>query len=167
MAFKVSTKGMVEGNCIIDKPFVKNDGTLQLFAVSEFRSVEVPVVLTALACQNCCETFSPPGHFISQPLVKTHNENCQDPPHSSSPTYTIQFIQLGKALIMPSNPQSVNGSESEFEFIETPKAPTPTFEKFEECGVKTTSVSIFQTLALLHASSLHSGFSPMHQLNFH
>jgi len=37
-------------------------------------------------------------------------------------------------------PQSVNGSESEFEFIETPKAPTPTFEKFEDCGVRTTSV---------------------------
>ncbi len=42
---------------------------------------------------------------------------------------------------MASKPTSVNGSESEFEFIETPKAPTPTFEKFEECGVKTTSVS--------------------------
>lgn len=40
-----------------------------------------------------------------------------------------------------SKPQSVNGSESEFEFIETPKAPTPTFEKFEDCGVKTTAVS--------------------------
>lgn len=39
-----------------------------------------------------------------------------------------------------SNPHSVNGSESEFEFIETPKAPTPTFEKFEDCGVRTTSV---------------------------
>ena len=40
-----------------------------------------------------------------------------------------------------SKPHSVNGSESEFEFIETPKAPTPSFEKFEDCGVKTTSVS--------------------------
>lgn len=40
-----------------------------------------------------------------------------------------------------SKPQSANGSESEFEFIETPKAPTPTFEKFEDCGVRTTSVS--------------------------
>ncbi|KAK1750640.1 S-adenosyl-L-methionine-dependent methyltransferase [Echria macrotheca] len=38
-----------------------------------------------------------------------------------------------------SKPHSVTGSESEFEFIETPKAPTPTFEKFEECGVRTTS----------------------------
>jgi hypothetical protein len=42
---------------------------------------------------------------------------------------------------MTSNSQSGNGSENEFEFIETPKAPTPTFEKFEECGVRTTSVS--------------------------
>lgn len=41
-----------------------------------------------------------------------------------------------------SKPHSVNGSESEFEFIETPKAATPTFEKFEECGVPTTSVSL-------------------------
>lgn len=40
-----------------------------------------------------------------------------------------------------SKPQSTNGSESEFEFVETPKAPTPTFEKFEECGVRTTAVS--------------------------
>ena len=43
---------------------------------------------------------------------------------------------------MSSKPQSVNGSESEFEFIETPKAPTPTFEKFEDCGVRTTSVRV-------------------------
>lgn len=42
-----------------------------------------------------------------------------------------------------SKAQSANGSESEFEFIETPKAPTPTFEKFEECGVRTTSVSSY------------------------
>lgn len=41
-----------------------------------------------------------------------------------------------------SKPHSLNGSESEFEFIETPKAPTPSFEKFEDCGVKTTSVSL-------------------------
>jgi hypothetical protein len=41
---------------------------------------------------------------------------------------------------MSSHSQSVNGSESEFEFIETPKAPTPQFEKFEDCGVRTTSV---------------------------
>ncbi|CAD6499847.1 BgTH12-03953 [Blumeria graminis f. sp. triticale] len=40
---------------------------------------------------------------------------------------------------MASKSQSLNGSESEFEFIETPKAPSPTFEKFEDCGVRTTS----------------------------
>jgi hypothetical protein len=45
-----------------------------------------------------------------------------------------------------SKPHSVNGSESEFEFIETPRAPTPTFEKFEDCGVKTTSVSLLCAL---------------------
>lgn len=38
-----------------------------------------------------------------------------------------------------SKPHSVNGSESEFEFIETPKAPISTFEKFEDCGAPTTS----------------------------
>jgi len=42
---------------------------------------------------------------------------------------------------MAPNLKGVNGSESDFEFIETPKAHTPTFEKFEECGVKTTAVS--------------------------
>lgn len=44
-----------------------------------------------------------------------------------------------------SKPQSTNGSESEFEFIETPKAATPSFEKFEECGVRTTSVNTTHT----------------------
>jgi cyclopropane fatty-acyl-phospholipid synthase-like methyltransferase len=38
-----------------------------------------------------------------------------------------------------SKPTSANGSESEFVFIETPKATTPTFEKVEDCGVPTTS----------------------------
>lgn len=46
----------------------------------------------------------------------------------------------GHIVAKMSKPQSTNGSESEFEFIETPKAPTPSFEKFEECGVRTTSV---------------------------
>jgi hypothetical protein len=41
---------------------------------------------------------------------------------------------------MSSNPTSVHGSESDFEFIETPAVKAPEFEKFEECGVKTTSV---------------------------
>jgi sphingolipid C9-methyltransferase len=56
-------------------------------------------------------------------------------------------------------PHSVNGSESEFEFIETPKAPTPTFEKFEECGVRTTSVSlqlsVLPQISTGERSSLH------------
>ena len=38
-----------------------------------------------------------------------------------------------------SKPGSVNGSESEFEFIETPKAAPPS-EKVEDCGVPVTSV---------------------------
>jgi hypothetical protein len=57
---------------------------------------------------------------------------------------------------MSSKPQSVNGSESEFEFIETPKAPSPTFEKLEECGVKTTAVS-FIALHLHFAPSAGTG----------
>lgn len=44
---------------------------------------------------------------------------------------------------MAAEPQSKQISESDVEFIETPKAHTPSFEKFEECGVKTTSVSHF------------------------
>ncbi|KAJ9151790.1 Cyclopropane-fatty-acyl-phospholipid synthase [Pleurostoma richardsiae] len=38
-----------------------------------------------------------------------------------------------------SKPHSANSSESEFEFIETPAATTPKFEKTEDCGVRTTS----------------------------
>jgi hypothetical protein len=48
-----------------------------------------------------------------------------------------------------SKPQSTNGSESEFEFVETPKAATPTFEKAEDCGVRTTSVSVGADVAAL------------------
>ena len=59
---------------------------------------------------------------------------------------------------MSSKPQSVNGSESEFEFIETPKAPTPTFEKFEECGVRTTSVCEQATTTLYKA---HCAFADL------
>lgn len=53
-----------------------------------------------------------------------------------------------------SKPQSTNGSESEFEFIETPKAPTPSLEKFEECGVRTTSVRLCQTCPALPCPAL-------------
>lgn len=41
-----------------------------------------------------------------------------------------------------SKPTSVTGSESEFEFIETPKPTAPTFEKEEDCGVRTTKVCL-------------------------
>ena len=64
--------------------------------------------------------------------------------NSIAKTFSLSlfFILEGKLKgKMTSNPQSINGSESEFEFIETPKAPTPTFEKFEPCGVRTTAVS--------------------------
>lgn len=37
-----------------------------------------------------------------------------------------------------SKPTSLNGSESEFEFIQTPKASPPSIEKADECGVRTT-----------------------------
>ena len=57
------------------------------------------------------------------------------------PNLPAQVIAGTRQPVNMSKPLSTNGSESEFEFIETPKAPTPTFEKFEECGVRTTSVS--------------------------
>merc|ERR1712093_973074 len=57
------------------------------------------------------------------------------------------------------NPQSTNGSESEFEFIETPKAPTPTFEKFEECGVKTTSYPAIKNAPLPADAAGNTSFS--------
>jgi cyclopropane fatty-acyl-phospholipid synthase-like methyltransferase len=47
-----------------------------------------------------------------------------------------------------SKPQSTNGSESEFEFVETPRAPTPTFEKAEDCGVRTTSLPTIKNAPL-------------------
>lgn len=64
-------------------------------------------------------------------------------PHSSGLTGDPLFqTPRGASVGIMSKPQSTNGSESEFEFIETPKAPTPSFEKFEECGVRTTSVRL-------------------------
>ncbi|KAG9235682.1 S-adenosyl-L-methionine-dependent methyltransferase [Amylocarpus encephaloides] len=60
---------------------------------------------------------------------------------------------------MSSKSQSVNGSESDFEFINTPKAPTPTFEKFEECGVKTTSYPAIKNAPLPADWSGNDSFS--------
>ncbi|RFU24150.1 hypothetical protein B7463_g12188, partial [Scytalidium lignicola] len=54
---------------------------------------------------------------------------------------------------------SVNGSESEFEFIETPKAATPTFEKFEDCGVRTTSYPAIKNAPLPADASGSDTFS--------
>ncbi|KAL1862485.1 Sphingolipid C9-methyltransferase 2 [Diaporthe australafricana] len=58
-----------------------------------------------------------------------------------------------------SKPQSTNGSESEFEFIETPKAPTPSFEKFEECGVRTTSYPAIKNAPLPADAAGNESFS--------
>lgn len=38
-----------------------------------------------------------------------------------------------------SKPTSLTGSESEFEFVETPKASPPSLDKHEDCGVRTTT----------------------------
>lgn len=57
--------------------------------------------------------------------IDHHKQDCRSFSAASSP------VIMSKA----------NGKEAAFEFIETPKAPAPTFEKFEECGVSTTSVS--------------------------
>ncbi len=67
-------------------------------------------------------------------------------------------------------PQSANGSEAQFEFIETPKAPAPTFEKVDEdCGVRTTSVSTLETAhCTLHTADLRTPpiFPPRGQLPY-
>ncbi|PSS22786.1 hypothetical protein M430DRAFT_135057 [Amorphotheca resinae ATCC 22711] len=60
---------------------------------------------------------------------------------------------------MSAQAQSANGSESEFEFIETPKARTPTFEKFEDCGVKTTSYPAIKNAPLPADAAGAEGFS--------
>ncbi|KAI9742668.1 MAG: Sphingolipid C9-methyltransferase 2 [Claussenomyces sp. TS43310] len=59
---------------------------------------------------------------------------------------------------MASNPQSSNGSESEFEFIETPKAPAA-LEKFEDCGVRTTSYPSIKNAPLPADAGGSEGFS--------
>ncbi|KAH6627602.1 S-adenosyl-L-methionine-dependent methyltransferase [Chaetomium tenue] len=58
-----------------------------------------------------------------------------------------------------SKPQSTNGSESEFEFVETPRAPTPTFEKVEDCGVRTTSLATIKNAPLPAEGSGTESFS--------
>ncbi|KAK3374890.1 S-adenosyl-L-methionine-dependent methyltransferase [Podospora didyma] len=58
-----------------------------------------------------------------------------------------------------SKPVSVNGSESEFEFIETPKVTAPTFEKVEDCGVRTTSYPSIKNAPLPADASGTESFS--------
>ena len=60
-------------------------------------------------------------------------------PHLPPPPPVIAERLL---LSTMSKPHSLNGSESEFEFVETPKAPTPTYEQPVDCGVKTTNVCL-------------------------
>lgn len=64
---------------------------------------------------------------------------------ATSVTNIPRFLDLYRQLtvgstVKMSKPTSVTGSESEFEFIETPKPTPPTFEKEEDCGVRTTKV---------------------------
>ncbi|RYP06891.1 hypothetical protein DL765_009314 [Monosporascus sp. GIB2] len=58
-----------------------------------------------------------------------------------------------------SKPHSVNGSESEFEFVETPKAPTPTFEQPTNCGVRTTTSPAIKNAPLPADSAGSDSFS--------
>jgi hypothetical protein len=63
-------------------------------------------------------------------------------------------------LLSMSKPTSVTGSESEFEFVETPKAGPPTFEKDEDCGVKTTKVCFAENERnQLHCCSIFESFT--------
>ncbi|KAI1854549.1 hypothetical protein JX265_007580 [Neoarthrinium moseri] len=57
-----------------------------------------------------------------------------------------------------SKPVSTNGSESEFEFVETPKAPTPTEKPFD-CGVRTTSYPAIKNGPLPADSASNDSFS--------
>ncbi|EFX02966.1 cyclopropane-fatty-acyl-phospholipid synthase [Grosmannia clavigera kw1407] len=54
---------------------------------------------------------------------------------------------------------SKHGSESEFEFIETPKAPSPAFEKVEDCGVPTTSYPAIKNAPLPADGAGNESFS--------
>ncbi|RYP68339.1 hypothetical protein DL771_006725 [Monosporascus sp. 5C6A] len=64
-----------------------------------------------------------------------------------------------------SKPHSVNGSESEFEFVETPKAPTPTFEQPENCGVRTTTSPAIKNAPLPADSAGSDNFSTIFLLS--
>ncbi|CAG8956997.1 hypothetical protein HYFRA_00012476 [Hymenoscyphus fraxineus] len=58
-----------------------------------------------------------------------------------------------------SKPQGTSSSESEFEFIDTPKVQAPSFEKWEECGVKTTSYPAIKNAPLPADGSGNDHFS--------
>ncbi|ETS76148.1 hypothetical protein PFICI_11535 [Pestalotiopsis fici W106-1] len=58
-----------------------------------------------------------------------------------------------------SKPASANGSESDFEFVETPRAPTPAFEKSEDCGVRTTSYPSIKNAPLPADAASSDSFS--------
>lgn len=58
------------------------------------------------------------------------------PPFSQARQLTL----VNTPAVIMSKPTSVNGSESEFEFIETPKFTPPSTEKEEDYGVRTTKV---------------------------
>ncbi|RYO94395.1 hypothetical protein DL766_008944 [Monosporascus sp. MC13-8B] len=64
-----------------------------------------------------------------------------------------------------SKPHSVNGSESEFEFVETPKAPTPTFEQPTNCGVRTTTSPAIKNAPLPADSAGNDSFSTIFLLS--
>ena len=86
---------------------------------------------------------SPQREAPCLPGVRTRPEFFSPLPFLFSNRNHHHLLHRQRRTSRMSNPQSATGSESEFEFIETPKAPTPTFEKFEECGVRTTSVGSF------------------------
>jgi hypothetical protein len=54
--------------------------------------------------------------------------------------FQLDFLE-GIVTAKMSKSTSLNGSESEFEFVETPKATPPSFDKEEKCGVRTTKVN--------------------------
>ncbi|KAH8598217.1 S-adenosyl-L-methionine-dependent methyltransferase [Bisporella sp. PMI_857] len=60
---------------------------------------------------------------------------------------------------MSSKSQSVHGSDASFEFIDTPKVTTPQFEKFEDCGVKTTAYPAIKNAPLPADGAGTEGFS--------
>jgi hypothetical protein len=93
-------------------------------------------------------------------VVSTSNlEGCQLKSYFLKGDSRLSFQRPNeKAVNITSKEQCTNGFESNFEFSETPKASTPTFEKFEDFGGDDTLIIPTPPVRSSHRSFLASLF---------